>query len=320
VDPVPANTPFNDPISGRSRIFIPATVDDNPTLVENDPGYVKMLDALKATDVELWKAWRLGDWDTFAGQFFGEFNRINHVIPSFNPDKEVIIVGGGDWGRVAPFAFLLSTVTRHVHEGTAFNRVKTFLEIYGTDRTPKEWAILIKKKARELGVELPDVAWVSFDNRIFVPGEDKSISIYDQFVQQNTNFRSMLKPSSKDRIGGWANMHNWLSLAPDGVPYWQITDNCVNLIRTLPLLVHDENKVEDVDTDMEDHAPDAAQYMLKKLKWIDAGRSGGILHTRVHASIRKTAEFINGKQKSVDLSDWENIHKPTKGPGGVIRN
>ncbi len=37
---------------------------------------------------------------------------------------------------------------------------------------------------------------------------------------------------------------------------------CQNLVRTLPGLVHDELKPEDVNTDGEDHAPDALRYGL----------------------------------------------------------
>jgi hypothetical protein len=71
-------------------------------------------------------------------------------------------------------------------------------------------------------------------------------------------------------------MHNWLSLAPDGLPYWIVAETCVNLIRTLPQLVHDENNVEDVDTTGEDHAPDDCRYCLKALKWLDGAKIGGI--------------------------------------------
>jgi hypothetical protein len=34
----------------------------------------------------------------------------------------------------------------------------------------------------------------------------------------------------------------------------------VNLIRTLPTLVHDENNPEDLDTDGDDHAADTLRY------------------------------------------------------------
>src|SRR5207302_5275297 len=39
-------------------------------------------------------------------------------------------------------------------------------------------------------------------------------------------------------------------------------DACPNLVRTLPQLVHDEGNPEDVNTDSEDHAADAARYGL----------------------------------------------------------
>lgn len=57
--------------TGLTRIFIQATVDDNPTLLENDPDYVKMLDNLAGA---LKKAWRYGDWniDDVQGAYYQE--------------------------------------------------------------------------------------------------------------------------------------------------------------------------------------------------------------------------------------------------------
>jgi len=43
-------------------------------------------------------------------------------------------------------------------------------------------------------------------------------------------------------------------------PVLKVFRNCVNFIRTIPNLVHDKNKVEDLDTDGEDHAADALRY------------------------------------------------------------
>lgn len=67
---IPSGTPFYVPESKDWRIFVPAKVDDNPTLIEKDPGYVASLDALPE---QIKKAWRHGDWDSFSGQFFTEF-------------------------------------------------------------------------------------------------------------------------------------------------------------------------------------------------------------------------------------------------------
>jgi len=63
------NTVYKD--DGRSRIFIPATVDDNPYLMEKDPDYVKFLDSLPP---DLKAQWRHGEWDSvqFKGQVYGE--------------------------------------------------------------------------------------------------------------------------------------------------------------------------------------------------------------------------------------------------------
>jgi hypothetical protein len=39
-----------------------------------------------------------------------------------------------------------------------------------------------------------------------------------------------------------------------------IFENCKAFIRTIPLLMYDENKVEDLDTSLEDHVADEARY------------------------------------------------------------
>ena len=64
------------------------------------------------------------------------------------------------------------------------------------------------------------------------------------------------------RVIGWQQMHEFMADAPDGKPRWIIFENCENLIRTLPLLTHDEHKAEDVSDKCEDHAPEAARYGL----------------------------------------------------------
>lgn len=275
VDPAPPGTPFQDKISSRWRIFIPGKVDDNPVLMSKDPNYIKQLDALRETDPELYKAWRLGDWDTFAGQYFREFRRDLHVVKAFTPKSELFHIGGLDWGRTDPFSFHAAIVypvqytDKEKGQTFSFYRVITYAEAYGTDRSPKEWAEEIMRK-----ISVKNLKWVQCDNQIFNLGNDKSTSIADQFVAAHEDFRGKLKPGSKERVSGWENLHNWLSLAPDGRPYWLITDNCVNLIRTLPELVHDEYKVEDVNTTGEDHAADDQRYMLKAVRWIDARIEG----------------------------------------------
>jgi hypothetical protein len=280
VDPSPPGKPFKDPTSGRSRIFIPATVDDNPILMQVDPDYVRMLDAIKDTDEDLYKAWRLGDWDTFAGQYFKNFNRAYHVIEKHRPllnGSASFILGSLDWGRVDNFAFYLHHVFQVHYNGQSFWRVITFSEVYGKDKYPKEWAEIIMKRLEGLDLTLESVPNIMADNQIFgQSATDVGKTIADMFYEHSEQFRGRLKPASKNRIAGWEGMQNWLSFAPDGKPYWQMTENCVNLIRTLPAAVHDENVREDILQGGEDDALDSCRYGFTALKWID-GKAEGVV-------------------------------------------
>jgi len=65
-------------------------------------------------------------------------------------------------------------------------------------------------------------------------------------------------PADNDRIGGWMLMYQMLDAGE-----WLLTDNCCELIRTLPILVRDTARVEDVEKMDGDDAADAARYGLK---------------------------------------------------------
>jgi len=76
-------------------LFIPATVFDNTVLMKKDPEYVKMLDNL---DEPLRKAWRDGDWDVIAGQYFAEFDRDIHTIESITIEPHWKVYRAIDYG------------------------------------------------------------------------------------------------------------------------------------------------------------------------------------------------------------------------------
>ena len=68
---------------------------------------------------------------------------------------------------------------------------------------------------------------------------------------------------SNEREIGWQRMRHWLRDAPDGVPWLTLDpDACPYLCRTLPALISDEVRAEDVDTAGDDHGADAARYGL----------------------------------------------------------
>lgn len=66
-----------DPTSGRWRAFIPARIEDNPALMEADPGYVKFLDSLPDG---LRDQWRRGSWADFDVKGAYYTNEIRQMI------------------------------------------------------------------------------------------------------------------------------------------------------------------------------------------------------------------------------------------------
>lgn len=282
--------------------FVPSTYLENPNLNRE---YIDYLESLTG---DLGKAWREGDFDLFAGQFFKVFRYTTHVVSPFIPYKESVIVGGLDWGRVDNFSFHLAEVERIDTEGTHFFRSKIFCEIYGTEKTVPEWVEKIKEKLRFYNLKLSDIAWIRADTQIFNKNIDASVlDIYTQFVNCDERFRTLLRPANKDRIGGWENLQNWFSIAPDGKPYLQITADCTNAIRVIPSLIHDEHKVEDVDQKGENDAADSIRYLHMSLKWIDGKVGAASQGKNARAEQKIFFADINdqGRQIPVDFSKFK---------------
>lgn len=89
-------------VQGTWRIFIPARVDDNPTLIENDPGYLAMLESLPEA---LRRAWRHGDWDSFSGQYFEEFRPYGPIGGDNNDNARHVIPCQSMLSRLEPWWF-----------------------------------------------------------------------------------------------------------------------------------------------------------------------------------------------------------------------
>ena len=248
----------------------------------------------------------LGEFMMMAGIFFREFRRETHVIPSYVPSKLSTIVGGLDWGYVDPFCVSFSEVKKIENDGVEFYRTKTFLEVYGTGKDPRDWATEIINKLRFFNLTLDDIGWIRADTQIFNrPIDRNSKSIASLFADVDPRYQTLLKPADKDRVAGWAIVHNWLSLAPDGLPYYQLTENCINGIREFSGAYHDDNIVEDISSECSDHFLDQNRYCLRGIKWVDA-KLGQINRPNNKMQDKFTAKTKEGKQISIDLADFAN--------------
>lgn len=262
------NVAFKDTISNRKRIYIPATIDDNPTLKDSDPEYVRFLDALPEP---LRSAWRYGDWDVFAGQYFKEFDPRVHCISTEKAEK----LGYGkeynnryigiDWGYSAPFGAIWLEVTPQ-------NRVFCYKELYGREKHPMEWAEIINKMTPEvITMSLGDPSmWtrnpMSWNNPATQMYSDRSIAnalIGDVARPLVPN----LQPANNDRVNGWRNIAQLMHFNDKVKPnFYIIEGSCPNLIRTIPDMICDSKKPEDIDTTLEDHICDALRYALTHIQ------------------------------------------------------
>lgn len=238
----------------RTHAFIPARLDDNQVLVSRDPGYRNRLMSL---DPMLRKQLLEGDWDSFTGQFFPEFDRALHVVQPFAIPRNWIRAASLDWGYVDPCCILWHAVNPQT------SRIVTYREEYFSEKRASDAAEYFLSRSVHPDGAREHIAYVRASPDMFretglggktLPGP----TIAESWIEKGIP----LQPADNRRIIGWTRMREFLKQGPDGVPYWQIFSTCENLVRTLPELVRDDSKPEDVDPECEDHPGESARYYL----------------------------------------------------------
>ena len=82
----------------------------------------------------------------------------------------------------------------------------------------------------------------------------------ESVAESASKHRVFFTPGDNKRIPGWMQMHYRLAFDENGFPMMYVFSNCKAFIRTIPALQYDEHKVEDLDTEGEDHVADEARY------------------------------------------------------------
>lgn len=227
--------------------FVKALPKDNPHLTES---YWAELNSLNP---ELRRAWVEGDWDAFAGQAFANWRRDRHIvqpftIPSYWPKWRAV-----DWGFAKPFCCLWIT------KNPDTDRHFVYRELYQADLSDKQQALAITSNTtRDEQIQITYADPSMWTKR---KAEDAITSTADTYAKYGVP----LFKADNDRLSGKRKVDRLLMDLADGMPGLQVFENCMNLIRTLPALPYDNTKVEDVDTDAEDHAYDALRYGLSGL-------------------------------------------------------
>ena len=258
LDPSP---PVKDD-DGNERWYIPATVFDNQALIDNDKKYVSFLKSL--TGVKR-KMWLNGEWDEMSGLFFNEWNAAYHVMARKSFDLEYAKENGRmyrciDYGTSNPFVCLFVWVDED-------GRVVVFDEIYEAGLTPTVQAKFILDRGRSLGLNEDSFYNTIVDPSMKTATHDSGTRLKSVVEIYIDNGLQHIALGNNSRVQGWGVFKDYLHIddpdfTGDYIPYLRFCDNCVRCIETIPVLTTDDNNIEDVDTDQDDHGADALRYLL----------------------------------------------------------
>lgn len=235
-----------------SKKYIPATVFDNPYLLQDD-SYLATLAALPETKR---KQWLEGNWFVSENSAFPEFDNNIHVVAPFEIPRDWKRIKGQDWGYSSPGCVVWGAVSPSGQ-----------LVIY-----------------REYVFQKKDALTVAQEGKALELGEMRSLGILDAsaWAQRGTLGQSIgeimqchwpsWSPSSRTRINNTSSrahrtnlIHQHLALEPaTGQPRMTIFPQCRKLIEAITSIPVDKANPECMDTDSPfDHYTDALSYLLQ---------------------------------------------------------
>ncbi len=217
--------------------FIPSTVDDNAFI---NADYEKVLGTLTGWQL---RAWRYGDWDIAAGQFFTNFRADLHVI------KPVELARNWTYWCALDYGFTHYTVVYLMAKDTDGN---VFVVDEHAERQwlPQRHVPAIQAMLARHGLSVPRLSKLVAGADVFaVKGDGQTIA--DKYKSLGI----VLECANNDRINGAGEIlirlgddaAKDLKGRPRPIPARVfIFERCAGLIGCLPSLQHDPHRPEDV--------------------------------------------------------------------------
>ena len=239
---------------GMKRQYIPARVNDNPALLLEDPNYVDKLKGIGSD--ALVRAMLEGDWNIVEGAFFDCWSDDKHVVKPFRIPDHWMRFMSGDWGSRKPFAFHWFAVCSddtQLKTGQIIPRgaLVVYKEWYGS---PAHKDVGLKLTAEEVGKGLKERVVEPLSYSVLDPAafnQDGGPSIAERMYSAGSPMfvrADNKRVARKGAMGGWDVLR--ARLVGEEHPMIFFFSNCVDIIRTLPAMQHDQNNPEDLNTHM----------------------------------------------------------------------
>jgi len=226
---------FNERERPEDYNFIQALVDDNHALMENDPAYVHRLDS--EPNEALRRAYRYGDWDIFAGQFFQEIRKEVHVVKAFPIPPHWNRFGAYDYGFNHPAAFGWFA---NDEDGNTY----LYRELVKAQMRVDQFAMKLNDYT-DTAQLYPIVAGRDcWTQKSTLRDDLQPPTVAEEFLAHGIQ----LKPAVIDRMQGAAQLRSYMAWQnrPNNKPRFYIFDTCPIAFDTLSRMIHDPDRVEDV--------------------------------------------------------------------------
>ena len=278
-----------DDEGGMRRVFIPARLDDNPSMASDDPSYRSRLRGLGSK--ELVRAMEEGDWNVIEGAYFDCWSN-KLIVRPFSIPEHWLRFRSFDWGSAKPFSVGWWAVASEdvvkpeglIPKGALIR----YREWYGA-KTDSSGATIpdtgLKLTAEELAKGIltreagEEITYGVADPSIFT--QDGGPSHAERMAPVYWRRADNTRVARRGHIGGWDQLR--ARMIGDGRPMIFVFSTCSDSIRTIPALQHDPLRPEDLNTGAEDHAADEWRYAVMSRPWTVAAPSDETINPQASA-------------------------------------
>lgn len=247
------------------------------------PEYVAELEQIR--DPNLREAWLKGSWDVNAGGAFDDlFDSNKHVLPRFPVPEGWRIDRSFDWGSSHPFSVGWWAEANgeevELPDGTTFCPPRgTIIQIgewygtntIGTNQGLKLSSFDVAEGIRDREISMMENEWITqqpspgpADNQIGDTRESDVDTIEKKMATKGIRWTRSDKSKGSRKIGFQLLRDRLGAVIKGEGPAIYFMNNCVASITLIPSLPRDEDDIDDVDTDAEDHTYDMARYRVLK--------------------------------------------------------
>lgn len=322
IDPCPSGwkvqhrsfeNPFNRETITRDWVYIPSRLGDNRYLGTE---YVANLQMVGSP--QLVKAWLEGDWSVVEGAFFDNWSSAKHVVSPFDIPNDWLRFRSMDWGSASPFSIGWWAVVGDTHvlrgsvgansngSGRLLPRgcLVRYREWYGAEGAGQGLKLANSEIARGIiEREKADakLAYGVLDPSCFAEQGGPSIAEQLNGELLKASLAAFHKADNRrvpqrGAMSGWDQMRQRLNGDEQGSPMIACFSTCTDSIRTIPVLQHDPNRPEDVNTESDDHCADEWRYACMSRPWTKP--------TTATAKPKKSNDYVAKLSETPDTNSW----------------